>query len=84
MWMKRNRPDIYNKTQKILFTEDLFFHKLGIKNTKINHSLASRTLFFDIREKIWREDILNTFDIDVNLFSTPSHQLLKLVLLTKK
>lgn len=84
MWMKRNRPDIYNKTKKILFTEDLFFHKLGIKNTKINHSLASRTLFFDIREKIWREDILNTFDIDVNLFSTPSPSAVEIGFIDKK
>lgn len=71
LWVKNNRPDIYKKTAKILFTDDLLYHKLGIEDTRINYALASRTLFFDIREKTWTEDILSTFDIDVNLFSKP-------------
>jgi xylulokinase len=71
LWIKNNLPDVYRKTRKVLFTEDLFFHKLGIADTKINYSLASRTLFFDVRNKIWTENILADFDIDVNLFSKP-------------
>jgi len=84
IWMKNNMPDIYKKAKKLLFTEDLFFHKMGIENTKINHALASRTLFFDVREKKWREDILNTFDIDVNLFSTPSPSAVEIGYISKK
>ena len=72
LWVRRNRPDLYKNTKKFLFTEDLLFHKLGLKDTKINHSLCSRTLFFDIRNNEWSEDILNEFDIDINLFSEPS------------
>ncbi|MBM3710734.1 MAG: hypothetical protein FJW61_09985, partial [Actinobacteria bacterium] len=48
IWMKKNKPEIFNKAKKFLFTEDLFFHKLGIENPKISHALASRTLFFDL------------------------------------
>lgn len=72
MWVKKNLPEIYKKTKKLLFTEDLFFHKLGITKTRINHALASRTLFFDVREKKWRTDILDAFGIDPELFSVPS------------
>ncbi len=72
MWVKKNLPEIYKKTKKFLFTEDLFFHKLGIEKTRINHALASRTLFFDVKEKFWRTDILDTFGIDAELFSVPS------------
>ena len=72
LWLKNNRKDIYRNTEKILFTEDLFYHQLGIEKTKINHSLCSRTLFFDIKQKKWAKDILDAFDIDAGLFSEPS------------
>jgi xylulokinase len=72
LWLKKNREDIYRNTEKILFTEDLFYYLLGIEKTKINHSLCSRTLFFDIKQKKWAMDLLDAFDIDVDLFSEPS------------
>lgn len=72
LWVKNNLPEIYKRTKKILFTEDLLQHKLGIADTKINYSLSSTSLFFDIRKKIWSDRILNTFDIDKDLFSIPS------------
>ena len=84
IWMKNNEPGIYKKTKKFLFTEDLFFHKMGIKNTKINYALASRTLFFDVRTKKWTEDILASFDIDVDLFSAPSPSSVEIGLMDKK
>ena len=71
IWMKNNRPDIYSKTKKLLFTQDLLYHKLGIKDTNIDYSLCSRTLFFDIGEKTWSKEILDSFDIDIDLFSKP-------------
>ena len=72
LWLKNNMPDIYSKTKRFLFTEDLLFHKLGIADTKIDYSLCSRTLFFDIKNKKWSSKILNEFDIDENIFSKPS------------
>jgi xylulokinase len=72
LWIKNNRPEIYKRTAKILFTDDLLYHKLGIEDTRINYALASRTLFFDVRKKVWTEDILSDFDIDVSLFSEPA------------
>ncbi len=71
LWLKNNQPEIYSKTAKFLFTDELLYHKLGIKQTAINYALASRTLFFDIRKKVWAKDILEKFDIDPQLFSTP-------------
>jgi len=72
LWLKNNMPDIYSKTKRFLFTKDLLFHKLGIADTKIDYSLCSRTLFFDIKNKKWSSKILNEFDIDENIFSKPS------------
>jgi xylulokinase len=72
LWVKNNLPEVYAKTKKILFTDDLLYHNLGINDTRMNYSLCSRTLFFDIREKKWSRRILDEFDIDVNLFSEPA------------
>jgi xylulokinase len=71
IWLKNNRPEIYKKTHKLLFTQDLLYHKLGIQDTMIDYSLCSRTLFFDIRKKTWSKEILEQFDIDIDLFSKP-------------
>ena len=68
IWMKNNRPDIYKKTKKFLFTQDLLYHKLGIRDTRIDYSLSSRTLFFDIKKKCWSEKILESFDINIDYF----------------
>ncbi len=71
LWIKNNRPQIYKNTKKILLTDDLLAHKLGVEEPRINYALASRTLFFDVRKKIWTKGILDDFDIDINLFSKP-------------
>jgi len=71
IWLKKNEPKAYKNTKKILFTEDLLHYKLGVKNTKINYSLCCTSMFFDIRSKKWSKEILNKFDIDTGLFSTP-------------
>jgi xylulokinase len=84
IWLKNHEPQVYKKTKKLLFTEDLFFHMMGIKNTKINYALASRTLFFDVRAKTWTKNILDTFDIDVDLFSTPSPSSVEIGFIDKK
>jgi len=71
IWIKNNRPDIYKRTKKILFTDEILAHKLGIQEPRINYSLASRTLFFDVRKKAWHESFLTEFGIDPGLFSRP-------------
>lgn len=84
LWIKNNRPDIYKATKKILFTDDLLAHKLGVEEPTINYALASRTLFFDVRKKKWTEDILNQFDIDVALFSKPTASGIEIGKVSKK
>jgi xylulokinase len=71
LWIKNNYPDIFKKTKRILFTDDLLAYKLGIDKPSINYSLASRTLFFDINNKCWIENLLSDLDIDIDLFSKP-------------
>jgi xylulokinase len=72
LWVKNNLPEIYKKTKKFLFTEELLHHNLGIRDYRINYPLSSTTLFFDIKEKKWAVDILEKFDIDPGLFADPA------------
>jgi len=72
LWVKNNLPDIFKKTNKFLFTEELLHHKLGIRDYRINYALSSTTLFFNIREKKWSTEILDKFDLDPGLFAIPT------------
>jgi xylulokinase len=66
MWFRENLPRIFEKTWKFLCYEDLFFHRLGLDPT-IDHSLASRTMAFDVVKREWSEPMLEAADVDVDL-----------------
>ena len=70
MWLKENRRDIYRKAWKFLCVEDFVIFKLGAFPA-INHSLAARTMCFDIREKKWSEKILSLAGVRKELLSEP-------------
>jgi xylulokinase len=64
MWLKKERPDIFNKAKKLLLYEDFTYFKLGLEPT-IDYSLAGRTMAFDIRKKKWSDEILSIAGIDL-------------------
>ena len=66
MWLKQNRKDIFGKTYKFLCFEDYIYMKFGFTPT-IDHSLAARTMAFDIVEKKWSKKILDIAKIDAGL-----------------
>lgn len=70
MWMKRKRPDIYEKARHIFLMEDFVTHALtGI--AKIDYSLATRTMAFDITFLKWSEELFSAAGIDMGLMSEP-------------
>ncbi len=68
MWLKENMPDIFKKMHKFLLYEDYIIYLLT-GNTVIDHSLASRTMAFDVSALKWSELILDAADIDKDIFS---------------
>jgi len=58
LWWKEHTPQIFSNTWKFLCWEDFLALKLCGKPV-MSHSLASRTMFFDIKQKRWSEDILS-------------------------
>ena len=70
MWIKNNRPELYNRAAKILFVGDYIVYMLTGK-TQIDYSLASRTMAFDINTLEWSAEVMRAADIDMELFSAP-------------
>jgi len=70
MWLKENEPDIYEKAEYVFLMEDfVVFHLTGQR--KIDYSLATRTMGFDIRNLCWSKEIFDAAGIDMGKFSDP-------------
>lgn len=70
LWIRKNRPDIYEKAYKLCMFADFILVKLGA-DFHTDYSLAARTLAFDIKNRCWSKDILGYAQVDESLFSRP-------------
>lgn len=68
MWIKKNVPEIYNRACRFMLFGDFISYRLA-GDAVIDHSLASRTMTFDIVSKKWSDKILEIADIDEKKFS---------------
>jgi xylulokinase len=68
LWWKEHTPQLFSNTWKFLCWEDFLAFKLCGKPT-MSHSLASRTMFFDIKQKRWSEDILSSIGLQEEFFA---------------
>jgi xylulokinase len=63
LWLRKNQPDLYARTHKILQAKDYVAWKLtGVYAT--DYSDASGTNLFDLRTRRWSEEILAAIDLD--------------------
>lgn len=70
LWLKKHRPEIYQKTRRIQFFGDYILYQLTGEHVT-DYSLASRSLCFDIQAKRWSREIMDAFDLDTRMFPTP-------------
>ena len=70
MWFRRHEPELYEKTWKFLLFADYILFRLGAE-PHTDYTLAARTLAFDIVQKQWSKDILDTAGIPVEKFGRP-------------
>lgn len=70
MWVKKNCPEEYARTKRVLMMEDFIIYLLT-GSAVIDYSLAARSMAFDIRKLTWSEEIFKAADVDRKLFSTP-------------
>lgn len=70
MWMKRNKPELYEQAKHIFLMEDyIVFNLTG--TAQIDYSLATRTMAFDITTLTWSKEMFEAADIDQGLMSKP-------------
>ena len=70
MWLKRNRPEVYDAAKHIFLIEDyVVWHLAGV--AQIDYSLATRTMAFDINALTWSEEIFQAAGIDSKLMGKP-------------
>lgn len=58
LWIKKNEPEVWAKTKKVFLLEDYLLFKLTGKFVT-EKTLQSSSLYFDIRNGTWWEEMLN-------------------------
>lgn len=67
LWVKENRPEIFNKAHKFLTVHDLvIYHLTGAFVT--DWTQASRTMLFNIEKLAWDTELCEHFGIDPDKF----------------
>jgi len=70
MWIKAHRPDVYGRVARICWIADYVVYKLtGVR--QIDHSLATRTMLFDLHNLVWSTPLLDAADVDAGLLPPP-------------
>ena len=57
MWWREHCPDLYEQTRKFYCYGEFILSRLGVEPT-IDESMASRTMIYDIRQKLWSPELL--------------------------
>ena len=63
LWVRKNEPDIFSKTAKILLIEDYFIYRMTGKYVA-EGSLLCSTVYWDIIRKTWWPEMLAYLQID--------------------
>ena len=70
LWLKRERPDLYEEASNILCVGDFLVFTLT-DQLVTDYSSASRTMCFDIQALGWSTYLLRLFSLDKELFPQP-------------
>lgn len=63
LWLSAHDPESFQKTHKFLLVHDYIIYRLTGKFVT-DHSNASRTLLFDLKERCWSEELLTEMRIN--------------------
>lgn len=62
-WLRKERPDLYQKTYKFLVVPDYLLYLLT-GQLATDHTYGSRSLLMDLRTRRWNPDLLNLFGVE--------------------
>lgn len=57
LWLKRHSPDVFAAARRFFGVTDFLLARLGLP-ARIDYSLASRFLLFDVRRSCWSDEML--------------------------
>lgn len=69
-WIKDHKPEIFKRAKRLLCFGDLLRYELT-GQAMISYNLAARTMFFDVSQKKWSEEILDNVGISSEMLSVP-------------
>jgi xylulokinase len=67
LWLKENKPDIFNSKTVFYSFKELLQIKLGIE-PKSDPSVASSTMMFDLNNNCWSDKIFKNIGLDIDRF----------------
>ena len=70
LWIRNYQPEIYFKTWKFMCFGDYISFLLGAPPC-IDYAMASRTMLFDVVNKVWSQEIMDVCDMTPDQFSEP-------------
>lgn len=70
IWMRERRPEIHARTWKYLLWPETILLKLGL-TPRIDHSLAGRTMAFDVTRREWSAEMLDAAGIPAEMLAEP-------------
>ena len=71
MWVRKNEPDVWKKTQRVVQMHDYFVRALGADDYYVDWNDAGFFGFFDSTSGRWDQEILDLFDIPVQRLPLP-------------
>jgi xylulokinase len=70
LYLREQRPEIYEKIDKILLMQD-FINFMLSGERMVDYSTACRTMFFDVRSCTWSDDLIAKFGLERRHYSEP-------------
>jgi len=61
LWIKKNEPNVWKRTEKILFAKDYVRHRLT-DDYVTDYIEAQGSMFFDYNRSVWSEELCNIID----------------------
>lgn len=70
MWVRKHRPEVFNKTKYVLQIEDFIVYSLsGVAQE--DYSLATRTMAFDLNTLDWNSQLMEAAGVSSDIYPKP-------------
>jgi xylulokinase len=70
LYLREQRPGIYEKIDKILFIQEFISYML-CGERGVDYSIACRSMFFDVRDCVWSRELIGKFGLEYRHYSGP-------------